>query len=173
MSDQYVGEIRMFAGNYSPKGWAFCDGAILPITGNESLYSIIGVTYGGDGTTNFKLPDLRGRLPLHKGTNSKSGTEYTMGQTGGTETVALTLAQLPAHTHTVNAESTAGNIGDPKNAFWAASASKQYSSDKNPTGLMNTASVSSTGGSSPHNNLMPYLPVSFIIALQGLYPSQG
>lgn len=173
MSDQYVGEIRMFAGNYPPKGWAFCDGTILPITDNESLYSIIGVTYGGDGTTNFKLPDLRGRLPLHKGTNSKSGTEYAMGQTGGTETVALTLAQLPAHTHEVNAQSTAGNIGDPTNTFWAASTSKQYSADKNPTGLMNTASVSSTGASNPHNNLMPYLPVSFIIALQGLYPSQG
>ncbi|WP_454190373.1 phage tail protein [Paenibacillus sp. Marseille-Q7038] len=173
MSDQYVGEIRMFAGNYPPKGWAFCDGAILPITGNESLYSIIGVTYGGDGTTNFKLPDLKGRLPLHKGTNSKTGTEYTMGQTGGTETVALTLAQLPAHTHAVNAQSAAGNTGDPANAFWAASASKQYSVDKNPTGLMNAASVSSSGASNPHNNLMPYLPVSFIIALQGLYPTQG
>ncbi|GIO56673.1 MULTISPECIES: phage tail protein [Paenibacillus] len=172
MSDQYVGEIRMFAGNYPPVGWAFCDGTTLPINGYEALYSLIGTTYGGDGQTNFKLPDLRGRLPVHMGKNPQTQTTYNLGQQGGTEKVTLTEGQLPQHTHMLNAQSAPGTLSNPSNAFWAKGSLKQYSTAE-PDSAMNAAAISSEGGGQPHNNMMPFLTVSFIIATEGLYPSQG
>jgi microcystin-dependent protein len=171
MSDQYVGEIRMFAGNYAPEGWAFCDGSTLPINGYEALYSLIGTTYGGDGQTNFKLPDLRGRIPVHQG-QSQSGIVYAMGQQSGTETVTLTSAQIPAHTHPVNAQSATGTTNSPNNAFWAGNTIKQYAQSA-PDGMMSASAITTAGGSQSHDNMMPYLAVSFIIAVNGLYPSQG
>ena len=180
MSDQYVGEIRMFAGNYAPEGWAFCDGSTLPINGNEALYSLIGVTYGGDGQTNFKLPDLRGRLPVHKGQNAQTGTTYAMGQQGGVEKVTLTSGQLPAHTHPVNAQAGAvpGSLKNPNNAFWATSSTGQYAASTSTTTVtpdtkLGNQAISAVGGGQAHDNMMPFLTVSFIIALNGLYPSQG
>lgn len=169
MSDQYVGEIRMFAGNYAPEGWALCDGSTLQIAENEVLYTLLGTTYGGDGVSTFKLPDLRGRLVLHHGANKETGTQYTLGQTGGTETVTLTEAQLPVHSHTPQAKSLSGDAPSPTNGFWAAGL--PYSNAE-PNGVMDAATVGSVGGNQAHDNVMPFLAVNFIIAMYGIFPSQ-
>lgn len=168
MSDQYVGEIRMFSGNYAPQGWHFCDGSLLSISQYEVLYVLIGTTYGGDGVTNFKLPDLRGRVPLHTSNN------YPLGQMAGTEKITLVQSQLPAHTHSANANNVAADATSvsPEGQFWGASSITSYQSVA-PNVTMSPRTVSSVGGNQPHNNMMPSKAVSFIIALQGLYPSQG
>lgn len=174
MSDPYLGEIRMFGGNYAPEGWALCNGQLLNIQGNEALYSLIGVTYGGDGSTNFALPDLRGRLPIHKGQNPTTGTTYVMGQKAGTETVTLTEAQLPTHTHAACARSENGTQAGPANGIWADPADKlQYLPATTADKQMNAANIVAAGGGQPHGNVMPYFPLSFIIALQGYYPTQN
>ncbi|KGR83742.1 phage tail protein [Lysinibacillus odysseyi] len=174
--EPYVGEIRMFAGNYAPEGWAFCDGQVLKIEQNELLYALIGVTYGGDGQTTFALPDFCGRAVLHQGVNPLTETSFNMGSTGGVESVSLTLDQLPAHTHTLNAYSLAGNSELPANAVWAKTNQAQYAEVPtiNPEkfGKMNSKSVSQVGGVQVHENMMPYLTISYIIALVGLYPAQ-
>lgn len=171
MGQPYVGEIRMFAGNFAPAGWAFCDGSLLPIEENEALFQLIGTTYGGDGETNFALPDLRGRIPLHMGTSSASGTTYNLGQTGGTETVTLTLAQTPSHSHPVAAQTTAGTATSANNAVWALSTVSQYAVTATLAGTMNPAVISSSpGGNQPHDNMMPTLTVPFIISLFGIFP---
>jgi microcystin-dependent protein len=172
MSEPYIGEIRMFAGNYAPVGWAFCNGAELQINENDALFALIGTTYGGDGTTTFCLPDLRGRIPLHMGQNSASGTTYALGQKAGSETVMLTADQLPSHTHAVSAQMTVATGSSPDNAIWASSTIKQYS-NSNSDAVMKGVAISLEGGNQPHDNMMPFLPVSFIIALAGLYPSQN
>jgi microcystin-dependent protein len=172
MSDQYLGEIRMFSGNYAPQGWAFCNGQTLQINQNQALYSLLGTTYGGDGQSTFALPDLQCRIPVHMGTNSASGTNYPLGQKAGSETVTLTEDQLPAHTHTVNAQSVAGTTADPTNSFWATSTVKQYATGS-PNGAMSSAAISLVGGNQSHNNIMPFFAVSFIIALEGNYPSSN
>jgi len=171
MSDQYVGEIRVFGGNYAPEGWAMCNGQLLPINGNEALFSLIGQTYGGDGVTNFALPDLRGRLALHMGTGT-TGSIYSMGQVGGSETVTLTSAQLPAHTHAAQAQSAQGTAASPSNAFWAGSTINQYANTA-PDGVMDPAALGSAGGNQAHDNMMPYLTLTFIIALEGIYPDHN
>lgn len=170
MSEPYIGEIRMFAGNYAPVGWEFCHGQLLPIAEYDTLFMLIGITYGGDGQTTFGLPDLRGRIPVHMGQNPQTGTIFTPGQKAGTETVTLTLAQLPNHTHTVTA-STIANTNSPANAVWASGA-MQFANTA-PNGTMNPVTVSSVGGNNDHENRMPYLPINFIISLYGIYPSQA
>jgi len=170
MSDQYLGEIRMFAGNYAPEGWAMCNGQTLSIAEYPELYSLIGMTYGGDGQTTFALPDLRGRLPVHMGKNKETGTEYPLGQEGGTETVTLVSDQLPNHTHAVNAQSEAGTTSSAANNYWAAVPVDLYASTA-ANGTMGASAIGITGGNMAHNNVMPYLAVNFIIALKGLYPS--
>jgi microcystin-dependent protein len=172
MSDQYLGEIRMFAGNYAPEGWAMCNGQLLSISQNAALFSLIGTTYGGDGQTTFALPDLQGRVPVHTGKNTETGTVYPMGQKGGTETVTLVADQLPKHTHAVNAQSEAGTLSTPANSYWATSSGKMYVSTA-ANGIMGSSAIGVTGGNMAHNNVMPYFAVSFIIALQGIYPSQN
>jgi len=173
MSDQYVGEIRMFSGNYPPQGWAFCNGQLLSIGGDyDTLYSLIGTTYGGDGQTTFALPDLRGRLPIHLGTDANANLTYKLGDRGGVEQVTLVADQLPSHTHAVNASSLPGTATSPSNAYFAVSASNQYS-DAAPNGTMNPGAISAVGGNEAHNNVMPIFAVSFIIALQGNYPNQS
>lgn len=171
MSDQYLGEIRMFAGNYAPEGWAMCNGQLLSISENAALFSLIGTTYGGDGQTTFALPDLQGRVPVHMGTNAATGTSYALAQKGGTETVTLAADQLPKHTHAVNAQSGAGTSSAAANNYWAASPVKMYANAA-PNGVMGPA-IRMAGGNMAHNNVMPYFAVSFIIALQGTYPSQN
>lgn len=166
MSESYVGEIRMFTGNYAPAGWAFCNGQLLSISENEVLYSLIGTTYGGDGRTTFALPNLQGRIPIHQ------GNSYILGQQSGTETVTLTVNQLPQHTHLPAADTAAGDNPSPEQHFFASYSGKPYFSTA-PNSTMNTSTASHVGGNQPHNNFMPYLTVNFIISLYGIYPSQG
>jgi microcystin-dependent protein len=169
VSDQYVGEIRMFAGDYAPMDWALCDGSELSISEYEVLYTLIGTTYGGDGVSTFKLPDLRGRVALHKGRSTQSGTAYTLGQAGGAESVTLTTAQLPTHSHAPQAKSLAGDSPSPTGAFWAAGL--PYASGE-PNGALSGTAVAAAGGNQAHDNVMPFLVVNFIIAVNGLFPSQ-
>ncbi|MFJ7696752.1 phage tail protein [Lysinibacillus fusiformis] len=166
--EPYVGEIRLFAGNYAPQGWSLCNGQLLSIGGNEVLYSLIGTTYGGDGHTTFALPNFQSRVVVHQGQNSENGSNYVIGQMGGAESVSLISAQLPAHTHQVKASSLEGTTPSPENAVWAKKI--QYSTHP-PNSTMNTINVSSVGGNSPHDNVMPFLTISYIIALSGIYPS--
>lgn len=171
--DQYVGEIRMFGGNFAPLGWAFCNGQLLSIAENDLLFMLLGTTYGGDGQTTFAVPDLRGRVPIHMGQNPTTGTSYPLGQMAGTETVTLTSQQMPAHTHAVNAVSTDGTEPNPSNALWATSNLYEFSEQGIATTPMLTTAVSAVGGSQPHDNIMPFQCVNFIIALEGLFPHQG
>ncbi|MFC4306966.1 phage tail protein [Cohnella boryungensis] len=172
MSDQYVGEIRMFAGAYAPEGWALCDGQILNIKEYQILYTVLGTTYGGDGKTTFALPDLRGRLPIH------ISHPYPLGASGGTETVTLLTSQLPVHTHLPlastlpNTDATAKD--SPEGAFWGNTKGiTNYLENPTLNAAMNSAAVSSVGGNMAHENLMPYMVISFIISTQGIFPSAG
>lgn len=171
MSNPFVGEIRMFGGNFAPAGWAFCNGQLLPISENDVLFTLIGTTYGGDGQDTFGLPDLRGRLPMHMGSGAGL-TPRTLSETGGVESVALTTQQIPNHTHAPMADSNNGNQATPQNGIWAAAAASRYSSSA-PNLAMNNTLVGAAGGSQPHDNLMPYLAVSFIISLFGIFPTQS
>lgn len=169
MGQPYVGEIRMFGGNFAPAGWMFCEGQLLPISENETLFQLIGTTYGGDGESTFALPDLRGRLPMHMGAGSGFSNRI-LSETGGVEQVTLTVNQIPQHTHAPLAVSGNGNQSTPQNGVWAGAASSIYTT--NPPGTpMNVTLGASTGGSQPHDNMMPYLCVSFIISLYGIFPS--
>lgn len=166
MGSPYIGEIRMFAGNFAPAGWAFCQGQSMPISENDALFALIGTTYGGDGQTTFNLPDLRGRIPIHAGTN------FTLGQMGGTEQVTLTANQMPAHTHPPLDVGGTGNQATPQGGVWALSNLGQFSNEA-PNGSMSPQAISPAGGSQPHENMMPYLCVSFIISLYGIFPQQN
>jgi microcystin-dependent protein len=176
MSEPYIGEIRMFAGNFAPKGWAFCNGQLLSIAQNSALFSILGTTYGGNGQTTFGLPNLQGRVPMHWGTG-QGLTPRTLGETSGSENVTLLNNQMPAHTHAIAANSGQGDTFSPEGAVNAAAldASQQplniYSTAVNTT--MAAQSVTAAGGSQPHDNMQPYQCVSFIIALEGIYPSRS
>lgn len=171
MSTQYIGEIRMFGGNFAPAGWAFCDGSLLPISENDALFALIGTTYGGDGQTTFGVPDLRGRLPVVQGTGP-DGTTYVMGQMGGTETVTLTQGQLPAHAHPLMASPGPASETSPAGHVLARSTSVRAYTEREPIVAMGSLFDQHTGGGQPHENMQPYLPVSFIIALFGVFPSQ-
>ncbi|WP_110519015.1 phage tail protein [Herpetosiphon llansteffanensis] len=168
MSQPYVGEIRMFASTFAPVGWAFCDGAILPISENETLFQLIGTTYGGDGQSTFGLPDLRGRLPIHQGNG------FILAETGGAEAITLTVSQLPAHTHLPMASANNGTTNIPQSGIWAkAGATKLYVAGATQGDLTPFAAntISPIGGSQPHSNLSPYLCINFIISLFGIFPS--
>jgi microcystin-dependent protein len=167
MAQPYVGEIRMFAGNFAPAGWMFCEGQLLPISENETLFQLIGTTYGGDGESTFALPDLRGRVPLHQGTG------FILAETGGAEEITLTVNQIAAHSHPILASMDLGSATDPTNAVLAQSrvAGVDLYIEDNPAQNMAPTSVSSVGGSQPHTNFQPYLCVNFIISLFGIFPS--
>lgn len=171
MSNPYIGEIRMFGGNFAPAGWMFCEGQLLPISENDALFNLIGTTYGGDGQSTFGLPDLRGRVPLHQG--QSGGSSFTIGESGGVESVTLTTAQIAAHQHTPLCNDQGGTLTSPLNAYWAAASSgeQMYST---PVGVnaMNAQAIGSAGGNQPHENMGPYLCVNFIISLFGIFPSQ-
>ena len=170
MAQPYIGEIRMFAGNFAPLGWLFCDGSLVSIDEFETLYQLIGTTYGGDGQQTFALPDLRSRVPIHAGTLAGGGN-YTLAQTGGVETVTLTSNQVPSHTHALLATSAGANSSNPANAILATSSqvSMYFAGAANVNMRANV--ISSTGGSQPHTNVQPYLTINFIISVYGLYPS--
>ena len=174
MSEPFVGEIRMFAGNFAPRGWAFCDGQLLSISQNDALFSLLGTLYGGDGRTTFGLPDLRGRIPVHAGSGPGLTTRY-LGANGGTENETLIVNQLPVHNHAPRAVDTPGTSSSPENAVWAAAPQGAFyvTGDANPGATMNSQIATQIGGSQSHTNMQPYLCIHFIIALVGIYPSRN
>lgn len=172
MPDPFLGEIRLFGFNFAPVGWAMCQGQQLPISQNAALFSLLGVSYGGNGTTTFALPDLRARVPLSMG-QGPGLSDYVIGQTGGSENVALVATQLPAHSHSVNASSTAAAADRPAGAVLGRASVNIYSSGPDGATVMNGGMIANTGGSQPHPNLQPFLTLNFCIALQGVYPSRS
>jgi len=163
--DPFIGEIKMWGCNFAPVGWAMCDGSQIPIQNNEALYSLIGTIYGGDGVNTFALPDLRGRVPMHKSPN------HALGEKAGTESVTLTRDQLPSHNHLPQASS-AGSTPGPAGGVWANSAALQFASPNSPTQPMNPNAVGMAGGSQPHDNMLPFQALTFVIALEGIYPQR-
>jgi len=170
MGQPYIGEVRMFGGNFAPAGWAFCNGQLLAISENSTLFQLIGTTYGGDGQSTFALPDLRGRLPINQG-QGPGLSNYGLAQTFGSESVTLTQNQMPSHTHVPQASSGPGSTG-PAGGVWAGSSGIQAYAPSGTVAAMNATSVGNQGGNQPHENRMPYLAVNFIISLFGIFPSQ-
>lgn len=175
----FIGEIRMFAGNFPPNGWAFCDGALYPIEQHEALFALIGTTYGGNGQTNFGMPDMRGRVPIHQG--SLAGNTYLQGQKVGAESVTLSAANLPAHSHAAYACTAAPPLTGSGISLTGASAyvpaapakPKFYAAANAATVAMAPQAIQYSGGNQPHSNMAPFLAINFIIALEGIFPSQG
>lgn len=167
MSDPYTGEIRIFAGNFAPAGWALCDGTVLPISEYDALFNLIGTTYGGDGQSTFALPDLRSRVPVHQ-----AASGFFLGQNGGVEAVVLQQTQIASHSHVPQAARTTQGVNTPAGNLWAASPTyTEYG--PTPDSAMGGAALGSTGGSQPHDNMVPFLAINFIIALYGIYPTQA
>jgi microcystin-dependent protein len=165
MSNPFLSEIKIVSFNFAPRGWAQCNGQLLPINQNQALFSLLGTTYGGNGQTNFALPNLQGRIPIHMGNG------HTQGESSGEENHTLTTSEMAAHTHPVSASNADPNQGLPTGNMWANGAGA-YSS-ASPDSSMNPASISNAGGSQPHNNLQPFLVLNFVIALQGIFPSRN
>lgn len=173
MSEPFLAEVRIVGFNFAPRGWAFCDGQILPINQNQSLYSLLGTTYGGDGRTSFALPDLRGRTPIHVG-RSNGGDHHTLGQKSGEETHTLAANEMPQHTHVFQASSAQGSTDIPTNNHaLARSARDVYRDQATSLTSLVSGSMTNTGGSQAHDNMQPYLALNFCIALQGLFPSRN
>lgn len=164
MANPYIGELRLFAGNFPPSGWMLCDGALLPISQYDTLYALIGTTYGGNGHTTFALPDLRGRVPIHQ------GNTYVIGETGGVEQVTLTTQQLPSHSHALLANPGTGTVNSPAAAMPAAGPQGLYSEGTGDA-LLASSAVTPVGGSQPHENRQPYVALNYIISLFGIWPS--
>jgi microcystin-dependent protein len=178
VSDQFVAEIRVFAGNFPPNGWAFCDGQLLPISQNPALFSLLGTTYGGNGTSNFALPNFQGSAPMQQG-QGPGLSDYVLGQSGGEQSVTLLTTELPTHTHVAMADTGPGTQTSPAGGVWA-----EARKGKNPTDRyapsagtanvsMSGSALTPAGGNQPHNNMQPYLCLTFIIALTGIFPSRG
>ncbi len=165
MTTPFIAEIRIFSFNFPPKGWAFCNGQLLPINQNQALFSLLGTTYGGDGQTNFGLPDLRSRVPFH------FGNGHTLGERAGEEAHTLTNPEMPQHTHSPVGSSATANAAAPTGNLWATLTSAGYAPSSNTT--LNPASITNSGGSQAHNNLSPLLVLNFCIALQGIFPSRN
>ena len=165
MAQPYVGEIRMFAGNFPPNGWMFCEGQLLPISENETLFQLIGTTYGGDGESTFGLPDLRGRLPIHQGNG------FILAETGGAEEITLTVNQIPAHTHALGATTAVGTNPSPQNNILSAAGNIDLYRETAANTPMSNQAIGPVGGSQPHTNFEPYLCIDFIISLFGIFPS--
>jgi microcystin-dependent protein len=174
MGEPFIGEIRMFGGNFAPAGWAFCDGQLIPISENDALFTLIGTTYGGDGQETFAVPDLQGRIPIHAGAGP-GGITYQLGEKGGVESVTLTVNQIPTHSHVPVASTNPGTVSSPLGAIFSACGTGEqiYSTPPNPpASAMMANAILPTGGSQPHENLAPYLCISFILSLFGVFPSQ-
>jgi len=171
MSEPFVGEVRMFAGNFAPRGWAFCDGQLLAVSQNDALFSLFGTIYGGDGRTTFGLPDMRGRIPVHAG-HGPGLSERRLGSKAGTEDVTLTVNQMPSHTHALKASQATGASASPGNNTLGRTTNFDLYIDDTPSGDMAASAISAVGGSRSHTNVMPYECVHFIVALFGIYPSR-
>lgn len=165
MAQPYVGEIRMFAGNFAPAGWMFCQGQLLPIDENETLFQLIGTTYGGDGQSTFGLPDMRGRLPIHQ------GNDFVLAGSGGAEEITLTVNQIPAHSHPFLVSSGSSTSANPTGNVVAKTNDADMYYEDTPNQSMRSSSIGSVGGSQPHTNFQPYLCIDFIISLFGIFPS--
>lgn len=172
MSDQFVAEIRIFPFNFAPMGWALCDGQLLPISQYTALFSLIGTFYGGNGTSNFALPNLQGCVPMNQG-NGAGLSPRVIGETAGENTVTLLLTQLPTHSHSANCFSGVGDQYGPQNCIWATDAGGNNEYDSDGTSNMAPGALQNVGGGQPHNNLQPYLTVNFCIALTGIFPSRS
>ena len=176
--EAFIGTIILFAGNYAPNGWAFCDGQLLNVNQQEALFAVIGSTYGGDGKTTFALPDLRGRLPMGMG-QGPGLTSRPMGEQAGVESVALLLSQVPAHSHPLNASSQSADLNDPTGAVLAQTvdallaAGPPLYTKNSPNATMAATSIAPAGGSQPHENMPPYLSLNYVICLDGIYPSHA
>lgn len=173
MADPFVAEIRIFPFNYAPSGWALCDGQTLPISQNTALFSLLGTTYGGNGTSNFALPNMQGNAPMHPGQIPGSSIDHQLGETGGSETVTLNESEIPFHTHNLNAAA-----GDPAETNVPASNAMARSSlnvyaTPGPLVQMSTSALTPTGSGAAHNNMMPYITLNFCIAMQGVFPQRG
>lgn len=169
MANPFVAEIRIFAGNFAPVGWALCNGQLLPISQNTALFSLLGTTYGGNGTSTFGLPNLQGRVPIHPG-QGPGLSLYDLGESGGTETITLLASEMPAHNHTLESADTPGPLSGPAGNVLARSAAGSALYAGTPNTPMNPAALDPAGGGQPHNNMQPYLTLTYIIALQGVFP---
>jgi microcystin-dependent protein len=167
MGTPYLSEIRIVSFNFPPKGWAFCNGQTLAINQNQALFALLGTTYGGDGITTFQLPNLQASMPLHQGNG------FILGQAAGEAAHTLTVPETPSHSHTAQGVTTAATSPSATNNTWAASTANPYTTQPPPNTTLNPAAVASTGGSQPHDNMPPYLTLNFVIALQGIFPSQN
>lgn len=172
MSEPFVGEIRMFAGNFAPRGWAFCDGQLLATSQNDALFSLLGTIYGGDGNTTFGLPDMRGRVPVHAGTGPGLSSRR-LGQKLGTENETLSVQQIPGHSHQLRASGNIASRTSPQNNLLGKSTNADLYTGDTPDGMMAGTAVNNTGGSQSHSNMQPYLCLNFIISLIGIYPSRS
>lgn len=172
MSDPYIGEIRMFPGNFAPTGWLFCDGSLVSISDYDTLFNLIGTTYGGDGQQTFALPDLRGRVPVHMG-QGPGLSNLPIGLTGGVETATLAVSQIPSHTHALTGSTSAATSTGPTNAVWGAWSDGQYATAPTDGTRLAVDALTPVGGSQPHENMPPFLAVNFIISMFGIYPSQS
>ncbi|SIT13104.1 Microcystin-dependent protein [Roseivivax lentus] len=172
MSEPFVGQITMFAGNFAPRGWAFCDGQLIAVSQNDALFSLLGTIYGGDGRTTFALPDMRGRLPVHQGTGPGL-SDRKIGAKGGQEYETLTIQEMATHSHSFHANTATATSPNPQGNLLAEGAGVNFYNTATPDQTMNPAAIASAGGSQSHINLMPSLCVNFIIALFGIYPSRS
>jgi microcystin-dependent protein len=166
VSEPFLGEIKLFAINFAPKGWALCNGQLLPINQNQGLFSLLGTTYGGNGQTNFALPNLQGRVPIHRGAG------HTLGERAGEQAHTLSISELPTHTHILSGVSNAASTNTPTSSTYLAATNNGYTAASNLVAL-GPSELSSVGGSQPHQNMQPYLVLNFCIALQGIFPSQN
>jgi microcystin-dependent protein len=171
MGSPYIGELRLFGGNFAPYGWAFCNGQLVSISDNSPLFQLIGTTYGGDGVNTFALPDLQGRFPIHQG-QGNGLQNYVLGQRAGSENITLVANQLPPHNH--GAVGSNGNTTPPANATWGSGTAQpnSFGPGSSANAQMNPSSIGFTGGNQPHDNMTPFLAISFIISLQGIFPTQ-
>lgn len=167
MAEPFLAEVRICSFNFAPQGWAFCNGQLLPINQNQALFSLLGTTFGGDGQTNFALPDLRGRFPMH------FGNGHFLGERGGETAHTLTAQEMPVHTHAVTASGATGTLADPAGALWAASSTRDNLYVASPNTVMSSSAVAMAGGSQSHENMPPYHALNFVIALVGIFPSRN
>jgi microcystin-dependent protein len=172
MAEPFLAEVRVFSFNFAPRDWAFCNGQLMPISQNTALFSLLGVNYGGNGTTNFGLPNLQGNVPVHAG-QGPTTSNYSLGEVGGTAQVNLLQTEIPVHTHTLNMSSLEGTEASPKDQYPAGFPGVSlYAPAASPNAVMNLAMLSTAGGSQPHDNMMPYLALNFCIALNGIFPQR-